>query len=109
MLVSPSTSSTSVNGTSLPTCDPSTQPALAPNFAQLDVTIAPGSSKDVDSYLCTRGTTVASSNFDIALSVDLTGKICRAGAGMPKHVYEELSQRDMNCRWQGSFWRSALP
>lgn len=59
MVVSPNNNinGTSVNGTTLPTCDPSTQPALAPNFAQLDVTIAPGSSKDVDSFLCTRGTT----------------------------------------------------
>lgn len=59
VLVSPNGGSngSNINGTELPTCDPNTQPALAPNFAQLDVNIAPGSSKDIDSYLCTRGTT----------------------------------------------------
>lgn len=49
--------STEQDGTELPTCDPDTQPALAPNFAQLDVSVAPGASKAVDSYLCTRGNT----------------------------------------------------
>lgn len=52
-------SGNSTEGSELPTCDPDTQPALAPNFAQLDVSITPGSNKAVDSYLCTRGTTGA--------------------------------------------------
>lgn len=65
----------SSNATSppLPTCNPDQQPALPPNLANLEVSIAPGSSKAVDAFLCTRSTSVAASNFDIALSVDLTG------------------------------------
>ena len=56
MLTNPGDDGNSTDGSQLPTCDPETQPALAPNFAQMDVNIPAGSSKAVDSYLCTRGT-----------------------------------------------------
>ena len=59
VLVTPDGNNTVINGTDLPTCNPDSQPALPPNFAALDVKITPGSSKDVDSYLCTRGVTGA--------------------------------------------------
>lgn len=68
---------TVVNGTALPTCDPSTQPALAPNYAQLQVTIAPGQTKDVDSYLCTRGTSGVGTSYSITLGKFMFCTHCR--------------------------------
>jgi hypothetical protein len=73
VLTSTPGNSTEQDGNELPTCDPDTQPALAPNFAQLDVSVAPGASKAVDSYLCTRGNTGESDRHTVALRPLHTG------------------------------------